>query len=68
MALNNGSRFSIAAKHRPTRATRAQVKICCKKLLNTFGIFVDRGSRVTSMKAQGIGDPHVRTVAAAGRR
>jgi hypothetical protein len=39
--------FSVAGKYRANRARRAQVRICCKKLLYAFGIFVDRGSRVS---------------------
>src|SRR5262249_15891663 len=32
---------------RMQKATRAKVKICCKKLRDAFGIFIDRGSRVS---------------------
>jgi hypothetical protein len=30
-----------------TKATRAKVKLCCKKFRNAFGIFIDRRSRVS---------------------
>src|SRR5262245_8851099 len=43
----NGTQWFSKPVQRMRKATRAKVRICCKKFRDAFGIFIDRGSRVS---------------------